>query len=174
MKNRLFLVVGLSVVILIALVSIGSGHAVASVGGTGIPVRCYKSGAAIAPGGEAFLSCVAVDGPAFAEGQRVPDGYYLLVMDVLVTPDAGTATGGILDINLFDAYGTSSRQSTIRLRNDEPASFGFNRSAPYLVLVAGHRLEVTSTAFSTHGADVRIGAILTTNLNFLPSVFRGQ
>ncbi len=173
--GKLAQVLALSMVLIAALtLTVGSGRATAGVGNSGVPVRCFKPGAAIAPGGESFLSCVASDGTPFAEGQRVPTGYYLMVMDLLVTPDAGTATSGLTDVTIFDAYGTNSRQSSFRLRGVEAASFGFKWSAPYFVMPAGHRLEVTSASFSDFGAEVRISGLLVTNLDFLPAVLRSE
>jgi len=169
--GRLTLVLSLSLVIVATLaLAVGSGSAAAGVGNSGVPVRCFKPGASIAPAGQSFLNCIASDGTPFAEGQRVPTGYYLLVMDVLITPDAGTAMAGITDLDIYDAYGTSNRQSSFRLRSNEAASFGFKWSAPYFVMPAGHRLEVTSAAFSDFGAEVRVSGLLVTNLDFLPAI----
>lgn len=145
----------------------GQSEVSASLGNYSVPVRCFKSGN-LAPGGQAFYSCVAADGTAFPEGQRVPTGYYLLVTDVLITPDAGTALTGITDITVYDGYGTNNRNTHFRLRNTQATTFGYNFGAPYLVLSAGHRLDVTSAAFSAYGADVRISGLLVTNLDYLP------
>ena len=102
------------------------------------------------------------------DGQRVPSGRYLVVTDVLITPDAGSATSGIVDLIFYDAYGANYRQSYFRLRSTQADSFGFNFSVPYFVLRDGHRLEVTSAAFSEHGAQIWVSGLLVTNLDFLP------
>lgn len=173
--GRIPLILALTLVIMIGLVvTTGSGKATAALGNSGVPVRCFKPSAALAPGGQTFLNCIASDGTAFAEGQRVPTGYYLLVTDVLITPDAGTATSGIVDLTFYDAYGTNSRQSSFRLRDTRAATFGYQFSAPYFALPATHRLEVTSAAISAHGAEIRVSGFLVTNLNYLPLALRNQ
>ena len=166
----------LAIVVIVGglLAAAGSSPASAGLGNSGVPVRCFKPGPSIAPGGAAFLNCVAADGTSFAEGQRVPTGYYLAVTDVLVTPDAGNATTGITDVTVYDAYGTNSRQSSFRLRDTTASSFGFKWFAPYLVLTAGHRLEITNANISAFSAEVRISGVLVTNLSSLPLVLGGS
>jgi hypothetical protein len=146
----------------------GNSRVRAALGNTGVPVRCFKPGAALAPGASTFLSCVPASGPAFADGQRVPNGYYLLVMDVLVSPDAGVEDSSRTDVTIYDAYGDNSRQSSFRLRNTVADSYGFKFSAPYLVLSPGHRLEITNAAASEAGVEVRITGLLVTNVSFVP------
>jgi hypothetical protein len=171
--GRIPLILVFTLVIMIGLVvTTGSGTATAALGNSGVPVRCFRPGASLAPGGQTFLSCVASDGTAFAEGQRVPTGYYLLVTDVLITPDAGASTSGIVDLTVFDAYGTNSRQSSFRLRDTRAATFGYQFAAPYFVLPATHRLEVTSAAISAHSAEIRVSGFLVTNLNYIPFAAR--
>lgn len=172
MKRESF--VRLTLVAAIALLLVGASSGSPSLGRVeavaanhSVPVRCFKSGA-IAPGGQAFLTCIAADGTTFPEGQRVPTGYYLLMTDVVITPDAGNAATGITDIRVFDGYATSSRQSETRFRSTDTSTYSYTYAAPYLVLSAGHRLDVTSAAFSAYGADVRISGLLVTNLDYLP------
>lgn len=140
----------------------------AAQGNSGVPVRCFKPGSALAPGNATFLSCVAADGTPFESGQRVPNGYYLLVLDVLVTPDAGTDVTTLTDVTIYDAYGDSSRQSSFRLRDTSSSTYGRVFGAPYLVLSPGHRLEVTNAAFSESAVEVRISGLLVTNLSYIP------
>lgn len=152
--------------------TLGAKPAAAGLGNTGVPVRCFKPGAALAPGGQTFLTCIAASGPAFVGNQRVPNGHYFLVTDVLITPDAGANATGIVDLTFFDAYGTDSRQSSFRLRTNEAATFGFNFSAPYFVLQPDHRLEVTSAASSAYGAEIRVSGFLVTNVDFIPMALK--
>lgn len=172
MKGSAIVRTSLIAVMALMLVGLSSGmlgatDAAASLGDSSVPVRCYTT-SILAPGKQAFLYCVASDGTLFPESQRVPTGYYLLVTDVLITPDAGTAMTGLTDITVFDAYSTSSRQSSFRLRNSQANSFGFNFNAPYFSMPAGHRLEVTSASLSAFGAEIRISGFLVTDVDSLP------
>ena len=168
-RFSLIAVVVIAIVVAAAL-ALGTGSADAQLGNSGIPVRCFKPGPAMAPGTAEFLTCVASDGTLLPEGQRVPAGHYLLITDVLITPDAGTATTGLNDITVFDAYGTNSRQSSFRLRSVLPNSFGVAFNTPYFVLAEGHRLEISSAAFSAHSVEIRVSGLLVTNLSYLPIV----
>jgi hypothetical protein len=147
-----------------------SGRATA-LGNSAIPVRCYKT-STLQPGNAAFLTCQSAGGVAFVDNQRVPNGYYFVVTDVLITPDAGLDTTGITDLTLYDAYGDNGRSYSFRLRETRAATFGPSFAAPYMVLIPGHRLEATLAGFSANGVEVRVSGWLVTNLDYLPLALR--
>ncbi len=170
-------IVKVSLVVVLALVVVGlggptSGRAAASLGNSGVPVRCFTPGAGVTAGNSAFFTCYAADGTGFSGNQRVPPGYYLAVTDVLVSPRAGAALSGVTEISLFDAYGTASRQSQFYLRSAETSTYGHTFAVPYLVLRPDHRLEVVAAGFNAYSVDVRITGVLVTNLQWLPMVLR--
>lgn len=147
-----------------------SGRATA-LGNSAIPARCFRSGA-LQPGNAAFLTCANAGGVTFVDNQRVPNGYYFVVTDVLITPDAGLDTTGITDLTLYDAYGDNGRQSSFRLRETRAATLSASFAAPYLVLIPGHRLEATLAALSANGVEIRVSGWLVTNLDYLPLALR--
>jgi len=148
---------------------IANGSARAALGNQGIPVRCYISGT-MAPGTTQFLTCVSAAPPGFVGSQRVPDGYYFLVTDILVTPSGGTTGNAPVDFYLFDAYGTSSRASLIHFRSVDGATYGEHFTAPMYVLSADHRLEVQAFNANATSFDIRVNGLLTTNVDYLPMV----
>ena len=144
--------------------------AYASMGNRGVPVRCFAPGAGVAPGGSAFMSCFAADGTGFSGNQRVPAGYYLLVTDVIVTPAAGSTAAGVTQVAIYDAHGTSSRQSEMRLRSTTTDSYAHTFAAPYLVLQPDHRLEIVAPGYNAFTVDVRATGLLVNSVTFVPIV----
>jgi hypothetical protein len=147
-----------------------SGNARAALGNQGVPVRCYTSSAGVAPGGDIFLTCVPAAPPGFVSSQRVPTGYYFLVTDVMVTPQASTTTAERVDFYLFDAYGTNSRSSSYHFRSVDGASSGQHFSVPLYTLTADHRLEVQAFNANDVGFDIYVTGLLVNNVNYLPLV----
>lgn len=141
----------------------------AALGNTGTPVRLNMA-SSVAPGntGGAFMRCFTVSGPTFVDNERVPAGYWLLVTDIEVIPEAASTAAAITDVTLYDAYGTNGRTTNYRLRSTDSSSYGVHFTVPYLVLAEGHRLEVTTAAYA--GVNVRVYAsgLLVTNVNYLP------
>ena len=146
----------------------GSDPAHAAIGNRGIPVRCFTPGAGVVAGNSAFMTCFAADGTPFSGNQRVPAGYYLLVTDVIVTPRSGTATSGVTEVSVFDAYGTTSRQSQFFLRSTTTGSYAHTFAVPYLVLQADHRLEIVAAGINPFSVDVRVTGLLTNHVAYLP------
>jgi hypothetical protein len=146
----------------------------AYLGNTGVPVRCIRA-TPLSPGFRNYLPCVPANGPEFTDSnQRVPDGYYFLVTDITIIPDGGTDVEAITDVYVHSSHGESERVTSIRLRNVTTASYGISYRVPYLVLPAGHRLELVNDAVSQKGVSARISGILVTNVNFLPMVATGD
>jgi len=172
-RTRSIFVVLAAVTVLLLIAWGAAGPVRASLGNTGVPVRCTEQpGASIPPAESRFLTCTAADGTAFVDGQRVPSGRYLLVTDILVTPDGGTDTAALTDVTLFDAYGESGRAYSMRLRGTTTASYDYHFTSPYMVLPAGHRLEASTASFAEKWVFVRVSGLLVTNVNYLPLVNR--
>lgn len=75
-------------VIALAAVWLLAAPAQAQLGNNAIPVRCSPATQDGIISGAAFFRCVAADGTAFGNnGQAVPNGRYLLVTDITLTPD---------------------------------------------------------------------------------------
>jgi hypothetical protein len=165
------LVVALVIVLALFMFAADGLHpARAAMGNRGVPVRCFAPGAGITAGNSAFMTCYAADGTPFSGNQRVPAGYQLLVMDVIVTPRSGTATSGVTEVSVFDAYGTSSRQSQFYLRSAATGSYAHTFAVPYLVLQPDHRLEIVAAGVNVHPVDVRATGLLVTNFLAMPLV----
>ncbi len=167
----------LALVALVGLVALGwfvARPASAYFANRAVPMRCFSHSSGIAAGSEAFLTCIASDGTAFGDSQRVPDGHYLLVTDIHLTPLGGTNAAAITEVRIFDSYGTTTRQSLIELRNTTTASYGIQMGAPYLVLVPTHRLEAENDSVSQARVAIRVSGFLVTNLNYLPFAAREQ
>ncbi len=165
------LVVALVIVLALFMFTADGLHpARAAMGNRGVPVRCFAPGAGVAAGGQAFMNCFAADGTPFSGNQRVPSGYYLLVTDVIVTPRAGSTISGVTEVSVFDAYGTSSRQSQFYLRSSTTDSYGHTFAAPYLVLQPDHRLEIVAAGINISTVDVRATGLLVTNFLAMPLV----
>lgn len=154
------------VAILAAAIYSFAAPARAAMGNRGVPVRCYAD--QLKPAESKFLTCKAADGTAFTGNQRVPAGYYLLVTDIVIIPDAGTDTSGIVSIVIYDAYGTSSHASSITARSGTMDGFGYHFHTPYFVLEEGHRIEASPWWFNSHWAAARVTGILTNNVTYLP------
>ncbi|RME47120.1 MAG: hypothetical protein D6791_06630 [Chloroflexi bacterium] len=169
-KRRVVITSGV-IAMLLALAWAAAGPVRATLGNTGVPVRCSEApGTSIQPAESRFLTCVAADGTPFVDGQRVPNGRYLLVTDIMVIPDGGTDVNALTDVTLYDAYGTSGRAYSLRLRGTTTAAYGQHFTTPYMVLPAGHRLEASTAWFAEKWVFVRVSGLLVTNVNYLPLV----
>jgi hypothetical protein len=164
--------IGLLVLIIGLLVSAGGFHSArAALGNVGYPVRCYSTG-----GGspDFFMTCVTPPGaPDFIDNQRVPDGYYYLITDVMITPYGGAA-GNTVYLDLKDAYGDNYVQSENHFRVLDGATTGQHFNAPMWVLLATHRLQVTEMAGNQSDYDIRVNGILVTNISYLPVMTGNQ
>lgn len=149
-----------------------SGTARAALGNQGIPVRCYTSSGGIAPGDDVFLTCVPAAPPSFVGSQRVPDGYYFLVTDVMVTPLANTTSAERVDFYLFNAYGTNSRSSLYHFRSVDGATSGQHFNVPLYTLTPDHRLEVQAFNANAVSFNIYVTGLLTNNVNYLPLVLQ--
>jgi len=170
MKNllvRSFGVVFLFVIVGTGMIWMIPGMAQAALGNQGIPARCYNIGFT----SSFFLTCVTPSGSpvSFVSSQRVPDGYYFLITDIVVTPTSGVS-GNVVDFNLEDAYGASSIQSINHFRTLDGNTFGQHYTAPMWVLLPDHRLGVVAQAANQLNFDIRVNGFLVTNINYLPLI----
>lgn len=173
MKKHLFRAAIIGVLVLI--VGLGAtwlvnGPARAALGNQGIPVRCYVTSAGVAPGGDIFPTCVSASLPGFVDSQRVPDGYYFLVTDVLFTPHSSTTGPEKVDFYLFDAYGTNGRSSSYHFRSVDGATAGQHFTVPLYTLTPGHRLEIQAFNANDVDFDIYVTGLLVTNVDYLPVV----
>ena len=98
----------------------------------------------------------------------MPDGYYLLVTDVVITSDS-SADGSLTSMNLYVGYATNNRRYSISLRGPDTESYSQHFAVPYLILGAGDRLDGANTS----GSDwlrVHVSGLLVRNLTYLPSI----
>ncbi len=137
----------------------------------GKPVRCFNQ-FTVQPTDESFLTCLNIAGlPFFEGGQRVPEGHFLLVTDIILTPDAGLSTSGLMDVRVTVAAGENDRLYSLRLRsNAETVHQRFGIS--HLILGAGQRLELQNSSLSQFGAQLEITGLLVTELE-MPIYFSG-
>jgi hypothetical protein len=164
--NRLFVM--LAFVIVVAFVSLvlpRASGADAALGTSGVPVHCSRH--PLPNGSNVTLPCFAADGTAFVDGTTVPMGHYLMVTDVVVDCNIGTASRVVLENAL--STGTVDYYLEISEPTTSPnAHLSF--VTPYLVLSAGHRLD----AVTYNNNDCYIGAsgLLVTNATYLPLASR--
>lgn len=92
----------------------------------------------------------------------MPEGKYLLITDIVVTPDGGTDSAAVVSLDL-----DNGRQS-IRLRNTDNATFGLHYTTPYFILRGGERLRVTNAWFSEKWVYVNVSGVLVSNVNYIP------
>ena len=143
----------------------------AAFGNNGTPVRCEPTvtGQTISPGSYEFFRCTAADGTTFTDnGQRVPESYYLIVTDIVITPDTIASDPGKFKLILYAAYGTTSRAFALRFHDISGNTVSEHFTVPYMVLPAGYRIEGLNDAGSTYELNVQISGLLVTNLNYLP------
>ena len=144
----------------------------ASLGNRGVPVRCRESGDFIPIGETLFFDCVAADGTPFTDGQHVPEGYYLLVTDVIVTSAGGYGKSSLW---LYDVLEDDTRDYVLKLQSWSDGlgnpTFGFHFTTPYMVLPAGHRLEGENRD-SAVNITVFVSGLLVTNVSYLPLVVK--
>lgn len=163
------------IILMVLLVGLGAtwmvnGPARAALGNQGIPVRCSFTSAGIAPGDDKFLTCLSAAQPSFVGSQRVPDNYYFMVTDILVTPNTSVTSATRIEFYLFDAYGTNSRSSLYHIRSVDSATFGQHFTVPLYVLTSGHRLEVQAFNANATSFDIYVTGLLVTNVNYLPVI----
>lgn len=138
----------------------------------GYPVRCYPNGDGSAvgsvPTGEfKYFTCLRVGGgfPNFTADGRVPEGHYLLVTDIDITPQAGSDTDGRISVRLYASYGESSRSYSIRMRSSGVDTWSRQYRVPALILGEGFRIEAYNEG--THWVDPVLTGLLVTRLEFL-------
>lgn len=108
----------------------------ASLGNTGVPVRCSVS--SFAQSSTKTLKCYAADGTLFTNSdERVPTGYYLLVTDITLVTDGGLDASAVVSA---DFKAASPANQFMRLRNTDNAMQHFHFGAPYFVLNVGQSL----------------------------------
>jgi hypothetical protein len=116
-------------------------------------------------GSSIFLECNTSDGTLFTENQRVPEGYFLLVTDVTVTRYSGTESRILM--KLFDAYDISSRGDWLPI-GSEDRMVSAHFTTPYLIIPAGHRLEVEYGATKAEYFGLRVSGLLVNDVSSWP------
>ena len=102
---------------------------------TGVPVRCATE-QDVPPQQSSILKCVAADGTPFDNGQDVPEGFYLLVTDIVIL-----SRGLRVDLSLYDAFGPDDNQVySLHFDGGNNRYFSEHFNTPYMILEAGHRL----------------------------------
>ena len=94
-----------------------------------------------------------------------------MVTDVLITPYRGANGDGVVDIDLNDAYGSSSTQSINPFRSVDGATYGQHFTAPMWVLTPDHRLGVATLGDTNQQFEIRVSGLLTTNVPCMPAIF---
>lgn len=112
----------------------------ASLGNTGVPVRCSVS--SLAQSSTETLKCYAADGTLFTNNnERVPTGYYLLVTDITLVTDGGADASAVVSVDFKTANPVNQ---FMRLRNTDNAMQHLHFGSPYFVLSAGQYLQAAS------------------------------
>jgi hypothetical protein len=162
-----------SIVILLVIVAhvatsgvVPTAGASLSLGNVQYPVRCYNIGNSASY----TLICVTPAGsPSFVSSQRVPEGYYFLITDVMITPTGSLAADNVV-LDLNNAYGAGSIQSINHFRVLDGSTFGQHFNAPMWVLFPDHYLSVVQDADNQSTYDIRVNGFLVTNGTYLPMV----
>jgi hypothetical protein len=151
----------ISAVLLLILVVVSLWTPVqAQLGNVGVPVACVGQ-----PPPSDHLICTAADGTAFTSGYRVPNGYYLHVTDIVITP-VGSASAVVY---LWQMNGSDSMISVINFLVPSTNSVGHHFTSPYFVVPAQGYLY---TSVSTGSWLVYASGLLTRNVAFLPMISR--
>jgi hypothetical protein len=158
-------VTGIASVVLLALVvaAVVVRPSRASLGNRGIPVYGRLPGPV--PETETYtMRFTAADGTAFDDGEAVPDGYYLLITDIVMTTDGGRDASAVVSVRVSD------ESRWLRLRSTDNATLNLNYTTPYFILEAGDRLAVGNAWYSDKWAYVNVSGLLVTNVSYLPYV----
>ena len=141
----------------------------AALGNNGVPVRCDLGNLGISPGEELYFNCYASDGTLFTDKeQRVPKGYYLLVTDIIISPQLISSTPGYFRFLLQEVTGTDIWLHGIWFLDITGNTVSEHFSVPYFVLPAKHKLRGGLVSRSDYSLDVHISGLLVTNLSYLP------
>ncbi|NLG51576.1 MAG: hypothetical protein GX552_15840 [Chloroflexi bacterium] len=161
--HRARYVLGLVIAVAICLVAVWwfAKPAQASLGNTGTPVYGNLVGP-LPQSEQRYVRFFAADGTPFKNGDMVPDGKYLLITDILVTPDGGTDAAAVISVDL-EVGGQS-----IRLRSTDNGTLNMHFTTPYFILRGGERLRVTNAWFSNKWVYVNVSGVLVSNVNYVP------
>ena len=177
MKNNNKIIIGVMagvVILIIVVITPGLLNPVqASLGNYAVPVRCLPlGGQRILVDSSDFFRCYAADGTRFTDNaQRVPEGYYFIVTDVVITPyQAGSHQDGFYELVLYDSYGASYRRYSLFFRGMTLGTTHNQFIAPYLVLVGGDRLEAYNLPHTSYALRVNISGFLVRNISYLPLI----
>ena len=146
----------------------------ASLGNSGIPVQCFPDtlGNTIAPDESAFFRCVAADGTLFNDNQqRVPAGYYLLITDIVITPESGDSTIGAFNLTLYADSGKSNWEYGVEFRDLTGNTVSEHYTVPYMVLPENYRVEGYNQA-ATYSLNIYLSGLLVTNVSYMPLAVR--
>ena len=163
-RARQWLMVGLAVIASLGVGWLVSEPASASLGYRGVPVYGRLSGP-VPMEQNRFVQFYTPDG-SLNGTDTVPVGKYLVVTDIVLTPDAGTDTSCVVSVELtIDGTGRF-----LRLRNTDTQVTNLHFSMPMFVLSGGQKLKASNAWFSTEWAFVNISGLLVDSVNFVPLV----
>lgn len=166
-KPKLYLY-GLIILVILSLAALAvvATPSRASLGNHGVPVFGRLAGP-LPQTEQAYLKLYAADGTLFGGGnETVPEGYYLLITDVVMTPDGGTDPAAVMSVDLLGS--TSGGTQSLRLRSTDNGTLSLHFSTPYFILRPGDRLRASNAWFSDKWAFVNVSGLLVTNLAYLP------
>ncbi|NOZ06231.1 MAG: hypothetical protein GXP41_07765 [Chloroflexi bacterium] len=159
---------GVAILLLLGFAWQWTSSARASLGNTGIPVRCSAS--SFAESTTKTLKCYAADGTLFTNSdERVPTGYYLLVTDIILVPDGGSDASAVISADLM---AKNPSNQFMRLRNTNNAMQPLHFTSPYFVLKAGQYLTASNAWFSQEWIYVYASGLLVQNVSYLPITVR--
>ena len=133
----------------------------AALGNTGTPVWGNLS-APLPQTEQRYVRLFAADGTPFANGDTVPEGKYLIITDIVLTPDGGSDSAAVISVDL-----DTGRQA-LRLRSTDNGTLSLNYTTPYFILRGGERLRVTNAWFSGKWVYVNVSGVLVSNVNYIP------
>jgi hypothetical protein len=163
---------GLAALVLLALLATGAvaRPSRAYLGNHGVPVFGRLSGS-LPDGDTDHMKFYAADGTPFSQGhEAVPEGYYLVITDIMMTPDGGADPAAVVSVDLTGS--TSGGVQSLRLRSTDNGTLSLHYTVPYFILEPGEKLEVENAWYSEKWAYVNVSGMLVNNLVYLPHVGR--
>jgi hypothetical protein len=167
---------GYLVGLIVALFIIGGGIWLAAdpvraaLGNTGTPVRCRNTGITINPGESVFLTCTPADGSSTWSEGRVPEGKYLMVTDIHISPEYVVDTNQSMYVTLYAAYGENNRSYGLQYNRPVIETYSQHYTTPLMILPEGYRIEAVHGLPSGPRIEVEVSGLLVSNVDYLPVV----
>lgn len=103
----------------------------------------------------------------------MPNGRYLLVTDITLTPDRLTTVDTPHKIILRDVAPNNSVTADLRFETFRSETVSVSYATPFLILESGHRLSAKHLSLvDSFGMNVYISGVLVTNVTYMPSIIR--